>query len=115
MTALARRSDGDGEIVYETDYLIGADGAGSGVRTALGIDLMGESGVIRPMMGGPMYATYFEADPEAGWFAQDPAWQYWILNPEIRALVHFPSTGRTSSCSSRRSAPGTAGCATPSG
>ena len=37
-------------------------------------------------MGGPMYATYFEADRRAGWLAQDPAWQYWILNPEIRAL-----------------------------
>ena len=93
LTALARRSDGDGEIVYETDYLIGADGAGSGVRAALGIELMGESGVIRPMMGGPMYATYFEADPKTGWFAQDPAWQYWILNPEIRALF-IPVDGK---------------------
>lgn len=86
VTALVRQSDGDGEIVYETDWLIGCDGAGSGVRAALGIELMGESGVIRPMMGGPMYATYFEADPKAGWLAQDPAWQYWILNPDIRAL-----------------------------
>ena len=93
VTALARQSDGDGEIVYETAYLIGCDGAASGVRAALGIELAGESGVIRPMMGGPMYATYFEADPKAGWFAQDPAWQYWILNPEIRALF-IPVDGR---------------------
>jgi len=84
--ALARRSDGADEIVYEAGYLIGCDGAGSGVRAALGIELAGESGVIRPIMGGPMYATYFEADPAAGWLAQDPAWQYWILNPEFRAL-----------------------------
>ena len=93
VTALARQSDGDGELVYETDYLIGCDGAASLVRAALGIELAGESGVIRPMMGGPMYATYFEADPKAGWFAQDPAWQYWILNPEIRALF-IPVDGR---------------------
>ena len=93
VTALARRSDGGGEIAYEADYLIGCDGAGSGVRAALGIDLMGESGVIRPMMGGPMYATYFEADPRAGWLAQDPAWQYWILNPDIRA-VFIPVDGK---------------------
>ena len=40
-----------------------------------------------------MYATYFEADPETGWLAQDPAWQYWILNPEIRALF-IPVDGK---------------------
>ena len=93
VAALARRGDGVAEILYEADYLIGCDGAGSGVRGALGIELAGESGVIRPMMGGPMYATYFEADPRAGWLAQDPAWQYWILNPEIRALF-IPVDGR---------------------
>ncbi|MDE0058502.1 MAG: FAD-dependent monooxygenase [Defluviicoccus sp.] len=84
--ALARRSDGVDEVVYEAGYLIGCDGAGSGVRAALGIELAGESGIIRPIMGGPMYATYFEAGRRAGWLAQDPAWQYWVLNPEIRAL-----------------------------
>ena len=93
VTAIARRGDGSAETVYEADYLIGCDGAGSGVRAALGIELMGESGVIRPMMGGPMYATYFEADPHAGWLAQRPAWQYWILNPELRA-VFIPVDGR---------------------
>ena len=93
VTALARHGDGGGEIVYEADYLIGCDGAGSGIRGALEVELMGESGVIRPMMGGPMYATYFEADPETGWLAQDPAWQYWILNPEIRALF-IPVDGK---------------------
>lgn len=93
VTAFARRSDGGAEVVYEAGYLIGCDGAGSGVRAALGIELMGEAGIIRPMMGGPMYATYFEADPGTGWLAQDPAWQYWILNPDIRALF-IPVDGR---------------------
>ena len=93
VTILARQDGRAGETVYEADYLIGCDGAASGVRAALGIELMGESGVIRPMMGGPMYATYFEADPDDGWFAQDPAWQYWILNPEIRALF-IPVDGK---------------------
>ena len=88
------RHGGDGsEIVYETDWLVGCDGAGSGIRAALGIELMGESGVIRPMMGGPMYATYFEADPDPAWLAPRPAWQYWILNPEIRALF-IPVDGK---------------------
>ena len=93
VTALARRGDGSAEIVYEASYLIGCDGAGSDVRAALGVELMGESGAIRPMMGGPMYATYFEADPHPGWLAQRPAWQYWILNPEIRALF-IPVDGK---------------------
>ncbi len=86
VTAVARPNGGGEGIVYEADYLIGSDGAGSGIRAALGIELMGESGAVRPMMGGPMYATYFEADRRAGWLARDRAWQYWILNPEIRAL-----------------------------
>ena len=93
VAALARRADGAEEILYEADYLIGCDGAASDVRAALGIELAGESGVIRPMMGGPMYATYFEAEADAGWLAQDPAWQYWILNPELRALF-IPVDGR---------------------
>lgn len=93
VTILARQDGGAGETVYEADYLIGCDGAASLVRAALGIELMGESGVIRPMMGGPMYATYFEAAPDEGWFAQSPAWQYWILNPDIRALF-IPVDGK---------------------
>lgn len=92
VTALARAVDGDGELGIEADYLIGCDGANSLVRKSLGIEYEGESGIVRPMMGGPMYATYFEVDPDPPWLPDDRAWQYWTVNPESRALlIHVDS------------------------
>ena len=43
-------------------YLVGCDGGNSLVRKSLGIELEGGSGVVRPMMGGPMYAAYFPCE-----------------------------------------------------
>jgi hypothetical protein len=67
-------------------YLVGCDGARSRVRKELGIELQGESGVVRPFMGGSMLAVYFRARSPRTWLAADPAWMYWIVNPEIRAV-----------------------------
>ncbi len=92
VTALARQLDGDGELVIEADFLIGCDGANSLVRKSLGIEYEGDSGIVRPMMGGPMYATYFEVDPDPPWLPEQKAWQYWTVNPEQRALlIHVDS------------------------
>ncbi len=92
VTALARQLNGDGELVIEAEYLIGCDGANSLVRKSLGIEYEGDSGIVRPMMGGPMYATYFEVDPDPPWLPEQKAWQYWTVNPEQRALlIHVDS------------------------
>ena len=92
VTALARQLDGDGELMIEADFLIGCDGANSLVRRSLGIEYEGDSGIVRPMMGGPMYATYFEVDPDPPWLPEQKAWQYWTVNPESRALlIHVDS------------------------
>ena len=73
-------------------YLVGCDGGNSLVRKTLGIELEGESGVVRPMMGGPMYAAYFRATETPDWLPERRAWQYWMVAPHIRALlIHVDS------------------------
>lgn len=68
-------------------YLVGADGGRSTVRRQLGIGYEGESGVERRMMGGAMLATYFRAPRDQGWLKIAPSWQYWIVTPDLRALM----------------------------
>lgn len=79
-----------GEITAR--FLVGCDGGNSLVRKSLGIELEGESGVVRPMMGGPMYAAYFRVTEEPDWLPERRAWQYWMHTPELRGLlVHVDS------------------------
>ena len=68
-------------------YLIGCDGGASIVRRALGIELEGERGVVRPMMGGSMHSAYFRARLDASWLRVGKSWQYWVVNPDIRSLI----------------------------
>lgn len=68
-------------------YLVGADGGRSTVRRQLGIGYEGESGVERRMMGGAMLATYFRAPRNRTWMQIEPSWQYWIVTPDLRALL----------------------------
>ncbi len=68
-------------------YLVGADGGRSTVRRQLGIRYEGESGVERRMMGGSMLATYFRAPRNRAWLKIAPSWQYWIVTPDLRALM----------------------------
>lgn len=84
---------GTGETVEITaSYLVGCDGGASMVRKSLGIELEGESGVVRPMMGGPMYAAYFRVADEPDWLPERRAWQYWLHTEGMRALlVHVDS------------------------
>ncbi|NKB49483.1 MAG: hypothetical protein GKS02_08975 [Alphaproteobacteria bacterium] len=75
--------------VYDisADYLVGADGGRSAVRRQLGIRYEGEGGVVRQMMGGAMLATYFTASRDTEWLKIAPSWQYWIVTPDLRALL----------------------------
>ena len=75
------------------DYLVGCDGGGSIVRKGLDIEYEGESGVVRPFMGGSMLAAHIHAPGPRDWLTVAPAWQYWILNPETRGLL-IPVDGR---------------------
>lgn len=92
VTATASETEGDGTLELRADYLVGCDGASSTVRKALGVELEGESGVVRPMMGGPMYAAYFETETVPDWLPERKAWQYWSINNDVRTcMVHIDS------------------------
>ncbi|MDA0240787.1 MAG: FAD-dependent monooxygenase, partial [Proteobacteria bacterium] len=92
VTAVAQESAGKSVIELRADYLVGCDGAGSMVRRRLGVELEGESGVVRPMMGGPMYAAYFETEEKPDWLPNERAWQYWCINKDVRTcMVHIDS------------------------
>ena len=69
------------------DYLVGADGGRSTVRRQLGIRYEGEAGVVRQMMGGSMLASYFRLPRSRDWLQIAPSWQYWIVCPDLRALM----------------------------
>ncbi|MFT5181036.1 MAG: 2-polyprenyl-6-methoxyphenol hydroxylase-like FAD-dependent oxidoreductase [Alphaproteobacteria bacterium] len=68
-------------------YVVGADGGRSVVRRQLGIRYEGEAGVVRQMMGGAMMATFFRAPRDRTWLQIAPSWQYWIVTPDLRALL----------------------------
>ncbi len=68
------------------DYLIGADGARSAVRRALGIGLGGRTDLDRAFFGGRMLATYFSSDAFYD-IVGSRAWQYWAVNGEQRGLL----------------------------
>jgi len=70
----------------EADYLIGCDGGGSRVRKGLGIELEGDAGVVRAFMGGSMVSAFVRLAPPVGAKWPAPSWQYWVVNPEVRAL-----------------------------
>jgi 2-polyprenyl-6-methoxyphenol hydroxylase-like FAD-dependent oxidoreductase len=74
------------DALLETDYLVGCDGGGSRVRKGLGIELEGDAGIVRPFMGGSMVSAFVRMAPPEGARWPKPSWQYWVVNPEIRAV-----------------------------
>lgn len=92
VVATAEEAETGRTIEIEADYLAGCDGGGSLVRKTLGIEYEGESGVVRPFMGGSLLGAYFRARIDPSWLGVARSWQYWVVNPEIRALlIHVDS------------------------
>jgi 2-polyprenyl-6-methoxyphenol hydroxylase-like FAD-dependent oxidoreductase len=74
-------------VTVNARYLVGADGARSAVRNALGIQLGGATGLQRQFMGGKMFAIYLRAPSFYQRFPHDPAWMYVSVNPERRVFM----------------------------
>ncbi|MEO7405282.1 MAG: FAD-dependent monooxygenase [Burkholderiales bacterium] len=73
---------------WRAAYLVGCDGGGGSVRRQLGIRYEGSSSLDQPFFGGDMVATYVRA-PELyrDVFKGRRAWQYWVLNPDVRTAL----------------------------
>jgi len=68
-------------------YLAGCDGGQGMVRRTLGIHYLGDQPERQAFLGGPMVSTYMRA-PELFTAAKcAKAWQYWIVNRDVRANV----------------------------
>ena len=71
----------------ECNYLVGADGARSAVRTALGIKMTGSYGLSRN------YNVVFRAPGLAEAHRHGPAIMYWQINDDVPSLIGPMDTG----------------------
>lgn len=74
-------------VMVRARYLVGADGARSSVRGALGIGMAGATGLQRQFMGGKMFAIYLRAPVFYERFVHDIAWMYVSVNHERRVFM----------------------------
>jgi 2-polyprenyl-6-methoxyphenol hydroxylase-like FAD-dependent oxidoreductase len=71
-----------GQIIdFEADYVVGADGARSMVRAAMGARYEGGNA------GRPNLSVVFRSPPLAGHLPGPPALHYWVLNPAAPGVV----------------------------
>lgn len=68
-------------------YLAGCEGARSPVRQALGIRYAGDGGAVRDFFGGKMMTVHIQAPLLYERINGGPAWQYWAINRDRRALL----------------------------
>ncbi len=85
--ATIRPVDGGVPVCVRARYLVGADGARSSVRRALGIEWGGATGVKRDFMGGKMFAVFLRAPGLRAAMGHRPAWMHVTVNHERRAFM----------------------------
>ncbi len=85
--AVVQPVDGGDPLTVQAAYLVGADGARSFVRKQLGIAWGGDTGFKRKFMGGKMLAVYLKAPDFYARNANDRAWMYVVVNPQLRAFI----------------------------
>jgi 2-polyprenyl-6-methoxyphenol hydroxylase-like FAD-dependent oxidoreductase len=73
---------------WRARYLAGCDGGRSAVRRSLALRYNGFAKLDSPHYGGRMNATYFRAPTlYRDYLAKRPGWNYWIINPQMRAVI----------------------------
>ncbi|MGC4395601.1 FAD-dependent oxidoreductase [Hydrogenophaga sp. T2] len=85
--ATLRPADGGPPETVRARFLVGADGARSGVRRQLGIEWGGVTGIQRDFMGGRMLAVYLRSPQLAQVLPRERAWMYVSVNHERRAFM----------------------------
>jgi 2-polyprenyl-6-methoxyphenol hydroxylase-like FAD-dependent oxidoreductase len=83
----AEPAAGGPTIKISAAYLIGADGARSLVRQAMGWRYSGETGVMRDFVGGRMYAVYCRIAEFYRTVPHRPAWMNVSFNRERRCFM----------------------------
>jgi 2-polyprenyl-6-methoxyphenol hydroxylase-like FAD-dependent oxidoreductase len=70
-------------------FMLGADGASSTIRRALGFGMIGEDGAVpRAFMGGTMLSYFIRAPKLNTASGRRPSHMTWIINPEMRAMFY---------------------------
>src|SRR5215210_3430032 len=87
VTVTAERSDGGEQRSFRALFAVGADGARSLTRKALGFGYSGESGAVRDFMGGRMSAIYFRSPKLYDLLPHAQAWMYWTINRDRRSFM----------------------------
>ncbi|MFZ2738628.1 MAG: FAD-dependent oxidoreductase [Burkholderiaceae bacterium] len=85
--ALAQAIGAEQACTVKADYLIGADGARSLVRSQFGIGWQGATGFKRNFMGGKMLAVYLRCPDFYAHNPNDRAWMYVMVNPQLRGFI----------------------------
>jgi 2-polyprenyl-6-methoxyphenol hydroxylase-like FAD-dependent oxidoreductase len=87
VTVIAERSDGSKQRHFRALYAVGADGARSLTRKALGYAYQGEGTAVRDFMGGRMSALYFRSAELYDLLPHPRAWMYWTVNRDRRSFL----------------------------
>jgi len=85
--AIVQPSEGGEAVEVKATFLIGADGARSFVRSGLGIEWGGVTGIQREFMGGKMFAIYLRSPAFLATLRHPKAWMYVAVNHQRRAFM----------------------------